>query len=88
MNRRDYALFCEGRLHAENGHGLSGSPYGGRDGDLWRSGVRSWLDEHGDETDPDGDGRPPAQETTAQNDAQGAISTRPISGHPPETGQG
>jgi len=82
MNRRDYALFCEGRWHAENGRGLSDSPYGGRDGDLWRGGVRSWLDEHpdpdGDENDPDGRGRPPAQKTALQDAPGRAISTRPL----------
>jgi len=31
----------------------------GRDGDLWRSGVRTWLDEHGDETSGTDSGRPP-----------------------------
>jgi len=84
MNRRDYRLHLDGREAAARGAGLSDSPHGGRDGDLWRGGVRSWLDEN----DQDGDGRPPAQKTTLQDAPQGAISTRPIPGHPPETGQG
>jgi hypothetical protein len=53
MNARDYRLHTEGREAAAGGDGLSDSPYGGRDGDLWRGGVRSWLDEHGDEHDQD-----------------------------------
>lgn len=78
MNARDYRLHLDGREAAACGAGLSDSPHGGRDGDLWRGGVRSWLDEHGDETDPDGDGRPPAQETTLQDALQGTISNRPL----------
>ena len=82
MNRRDYDLFREGRWHAENGRGLSDSPHGGRDGDLWRGGVRSWLDEHpdpdGDETgDLDAAGLDP-EKTTAQDAPGLAISTRPL----------
>lgn len=52
MNQRDYRLHLDGREAASRGAGLSDSPYGGRDGDLWRGGVRSWLDAH---PDPDGD---------------------------------
>jgi hypothetical protein len=61
MNRRDYLLHVAGRQAAASGAGLSDAPYGGRDGDLWRGGVRSWLDENGKE-DPDaiGDLRPQA----------------------------
>ena len=88
MNRRDYALFCEGRWHAENGRGLSDSPHGGRDGDLWRGGVRSWLDEHGDETGNLDAAGPDPEKTTAQDAPGQAISTRPISGHPPKPGKG
>jgi len=50
MNARDYRIYCSGREAAARGAGLSDSPHGGSDGDLWRDGVRSWLDEHGDET--------------------------------------
>ena len=59
MNQRDYRLYLDGRHAAADGSGISGSPYGGRDGDLWRSGVRTWLDEHGDETSGTDSGRPP-----------------------------
>jgi len=86
MNRRDYTIYMLGYQAAAGGAGLSDSPHGGRDGDLWRGGVRSWLDEHGDETDPAAAGRPPAQKTTLQDDLQGANSTRPISGHGRKTG--
>lgn len=48
MTRRDYRLYLEGYQAAAHGSGLSDSPYGGKDGDLWRRGVRSWLDEQGD----------------------------------------
>ena len=54
MNQRDYRLHLDGREAAARGAGLSDSPHGGRDGDLWRGGVRSWLDEHGDKPDQDG----------------------------------
>ena len=50
MNRRDYHLHLDGYAAAARGAGLSDSPHGGSDGDLWRGGVRSWLDEHGNET--------------------------------------
>ena len=52
MNRRDYRLHLDGREAAARGAGISDSPYGGRDGSLWRGGARSWLDEH----DKKGDG--------------------------------
>lgn len=55
MNQREYTVFLEGFKAAAAGGGLSGSPYGGTDGDLWRRGVGFWLDEHPDQ---DGDGRP------------------------------
>ena len=87
MNARDYRLHLDGYQAAARGAGLSDSPHGGRDGDLWRGGVRSWLDEH---PDPDGDetgdldqAGPDPEKTTAQDAPQGAISTLPISGHPP-----
>jgi hypothetical protein len=76
MNKRDYTLFLEGYKAAERGAGLSGDPYGGTDGALWRRGVAFWLDGH-----PDQDGRPPAQENTAQDAPGRAISTPPLSGH-------
>jgi hypothetical protein len=82
MNARDYRLHLDGREAAARGAGLSDSPHGGRDGDLWRGGVRSWLDEHpdpdGDETDETGSGRPPAQKTTLYDGPGRAISTRPL----------
>ena len=87
MNARDYRLHLDGREAAARGAGLSDSPHGGRDGDLWRGGVRTWLDEHGDET---GDQAPdpascsfgsPAEKTTRYVAPGLAISTRPISGH-------
>lgn len=46
MTARDYRIFCEGRKAAAGGAGLSDSPYGGRDGDLWRQGVADHLREH------------------------------------------
>jgi hypothetical protein len=67
-----------GRLRSgtARGAGLSDSPYGGRDGDLWRGGVRSWLDEHRDETgDLDAAGLDP-EKTTAQDVTGRPISTR------------
>lgn len=45
MNQRDYQLYLEGYHAAAHGSGLSDDPHGGRDGDLWRRGVKSWLDE-------------------------------------------
>jgi hypothetical protein len=88
MNSLDYAMFLQGREAAARGAGLSDSPHGGSDGDLWRAGVRSWLDEHGDETDQDGSGRLSDQAPALQDAPGPAISTPPISGHHPETGQG
>ena len=44
MNSRAYRLFLEGRKAAKAGAGLSDSPHGGMDGDLWRAGVRDVLD--------------------------------------------
>lgn len=86
MNARNYRLYLDGREAAARGAGLSDSPHGGRDGDLWRDGVRSWLAEHGDETgDLDAAG-PDPEKTTAQDALQGAISTPPISGHGRKTG--
>jgi len=83
MNARDYRLHLDGREAAARGAGLSDSPHGGRDGDLWRGGVRSWLDEH---PDPDGDetgaldaAGPDPEKTTAQDAPGRAISTRPLS---------
>lgn len=52
MNARDYRLHLDGKEAAARGAGLSDSPHGGRDGDLWRGGVRAWLDEHGDHDRP------------------------------------
>lgn len=78
MNRRDYTIYMLGYHEAAAGAGLSDNPYGGRDGDLWRSGVTAWLDEHGDENDQDGRGRPPAQKTTLYDGPGRAISTRPL----------
>jgi len=49
MNARDYRIHLDGYAAAARGSGLSDSPHGGRDGDLWRGGVRSWLDEHDDQ---------------------------------------
>jgi hypothetical protein len=46
MNQNDYAIYQEGMAAASRGAGLSDSPYGGREGLLWRQGVRAWLDEH------------------------------------------
>jgi hypothetical protein len=86
MNRRDYILYLDGREAAAAGSGLSDSPHGGRDGDLWRGGVRSWLDEHGDETDETRPGRPPARKTALQDGSGCVFSTRPISGHGRKTG--
>ena len=48
MNARDYRIHLDGKEAAARGAGLSDSPHGGKDGELWRGGVRSWLDEHGD----------------------------------------
>jgi hypothetical protein len=48
MNAQAYRLFLEGRKAAWNGAGLSDSPYGGMDGDLWRAGVRDVLDDEGE----------------------------------------
>jgi len=79
MNRRDYTIYMLGYHDAGRGAGLSDSPHGGRDGDLWRDGVRSWLDAHGDETDETGSGRPPAQKTTLYDGRGAAISTAPLS---------
>ena len=45
MNQRDYRIYQAGREAAAGGAGLSDDPYGGRDGALWRRGVRDWLDE-------------------------------------------
>ncbi len=45
MNKRQYKLYQDGRRHARNGGGLSGCPYADTDGDAWRAGVRSVLDE-------------------------------------------
>jgi len=58
MSWRDYALFLEGRNAAAQGAGLSGAPYAGRDGDLWRDGVRAWLKQHAgdDEREPETSG--------------------------------
>ena len=81
MNRRDYQLHLDGRQAAGGGAGLSDSPYGGRDGDLWRSGVRSWLDETGD---LDAAGPDLAQNPTQDGPGQ-AISTPRLSGHPHKT---
>jgi len=81
MNARDYRLHLDGREAAARGAGLSDSPHGGRDGDLWRGGVRSWLDEHGDENDATRAELDPAQKTALQDGPGRAISTRPISGH-------
>jgi hypothetical protein len=68
MNQRDYRLYLDGREAAAAGKGLSDSPHGGTDGDLWRRGVRSWLDEHLDSDqapDPEnGTRRPPTEKTT------------------------
>ena len=82
MNRRDYRLHLDGYAAAAHGSGLSGSPHGGRDGGLWRSGVRTWLDEHGDETgdqapDPES-GRfgSPARKTALDVAPGAAILTR------------
>ena len=86
MNQREYRLHLDGREAAARGAGLSDSPHGGPDGDLWRGGVRSWLDEHGDEYDQDGGGRPPAQEKTLLEAPGGAISARPLSGPGMKTG--
>ena len=78
MNRRDYTIYMLGYHDAGRGAGLSDSPHGGRDGDLWRDGVRSWLDAHGDETDETGSGRPPAQKTTLQDALQRVGENRPL----------
>lgn len=75
MNRRDYTIYMHGYHDAARGAGLSDAPYGGTDGFLWRRGVATWLDEHGDET---GSGRPPAQKTTLYDGPGRAISTRPL----------
>lgn len=72
MNGRDYTIYQDGRAAAGNGAGLSDCPHGGRDGVLWRQGLRSWLADN----DPDGSGRPPAQETTLYNAPGGSISSR------------
>jgi hypothetical protein len=82
MNARDYRLHLDGREAAARGSGLSDSPYGGRDGDLWRGGIRSWLDEN----DQDSNGRPPAQETALQDGSGVAISTRRLSLYGSKTG--
>jgi len=81
MNARDYRLHLDGRQAAARGSGLSDSPHGGRDGDLWRSGVATWLDEHDGDPGPDPApgcfGSPTAE--TALDVAPGqAISTRPL----------
>ena len=81
MNRRDYALYQEGETAAAHGAGLSDSPHGGRDGLLWRSGVRTWLDAH--DVDPGPDPAPgrfgsPARETALDVGPGVAISTRPL----------
>ena len=46
MNQRDYRLYLEGREAAERGAGLSDTPYGGRDGNLWRRGLLSWINDN------------------------------------------
>lgn len=46
MNMKDYQVHLEGYAAAALGSGLSDAPHGGRRGDLWRGGVRVWLDEH------------------------------------------
>jgi hypothetical protein len=74
MNRRDYAIFQDGRTAAAHGSGLSDSPHGGRDGDLWRQGVQAWLDEN----DQDGRGRPRPEKHRPQNAPGRAISIRPL----------
>lgn len=48
MTKRDYLIYLEGMEAASRGKGVSDSPYGGRDGDLWRGGVLSWLDNNED----------------------------------------
>jgi hypothetical protein len=73
MNKRDYAIYQDGRTAAAHGSGLSDCPHGGRDGILWRQGLRSWLDEN----EQDGRGRPLAQKTTLQDAPGGSISIRP-----------
>jgi hypothetical protein len=73
MNKRDTAIYDEGMEAAGKGAGLSDCPYGGRDGILWRQGLRSWLTDN----DPDGSGRPLAQKTTRYDGPGGSISTRP-----------
>jgi hypothetical protein len=78
MNRRDYTIYMLGYNDAARGAGLSDSPYGGAAGFLWRRGVATWLDEHGDETDETGSGRPPAQKTTLYDGPGLAISNRPL----------
>lgn len=88
MNRRDYTIYMLGYHEAARGAGLSDSPYGGTDGFLWRRGVATWLDEHGDETGDLDQAGPDPEKTTLQDAPQGAISTRPIPGHPPKPGKG
>ena len=45
MNARQYAIFNEGRAHAAQGGGLSGSPYADDDGRVWREGVAAGIRE-------------------------------------------
>ena len=45
MNQRARAIFIHGYHEAAAGAGLSDNPYRGADGDLWRSGALTWLDE-------------------------------------------
>ena len=74
MNRRDYRLHLDGYQAAARGAGLSDSPHGGTDGDLWRGGVREWLDQHGDEPEP-----APGRFGSPAQDAPGvAIGRRPV----------
>jgi hypothetical protein len=80
MNRRDYTIYMLGYHDAARGAGLSDSPYGGTDGFLWRRGVATWLDEHGDQApDPASCSfGSPAEKTTRYDGPGRAISTRPL----------
>ena len=78
MNRRDYTIYMLGYHDAARGAGLSDSPYGGTDGFLWRRGVATWLDEHGDENDATRVKPDPAQKTTLQDALQRVGENRPL----------
>jgi hypothetical protein len=72
MNRRDYDIFEAGRQAAQDGGGLSDSPYGGMDGHTWRRGVQAALDaDHQDHQDHQEHAHGPATSTPPPTPAAG-----------------